>query len=121
MTPTDTLAAGPELDRIVAEQVLSLSVTTVDGLCERFISAGPNTDFGDWAAFEPSTNMAHAWELVEALRLRDKTLMIGPLFPDKWACACCGDGDWDALDWYSEATASTPLAICRAALKAVAS
>ncbi len=92
------LTAGPELDRIVAERVMGLTDASDD----------------DYRAWQPSTNIAHAWEVVERLRPTGARLILTDYGPD-----------WDAVfrrsdDTYECAQADTaPLAICLAALRAV--
>lgn len=85
----DELPAGPELDRLVAERVMGYSLYHYDkgdrgddywalldrDACAMVYSPRPGqyiTEFpSEVAAFvwwQPSTNIAHAWEVVERLR-----------------------------------------------------
>lgn len=111
------LPAGPELDRLIAEKVMGWEQ---DGL-------GYSIDGGkDYRhPFEPSTNIAHAWEAVECLRKQSKPIIVwaGEV---KYVAALLDENAHAFGDHYIDSrlngafSASTaPLAICRAALMAV--
>ena len=109
MTDHD-LQPGPELDRLVAEKVMGWKKwsTTGDHLWTAADSRVRSLRPEDAWAFNPSTNIAHAWEVVE--KLIDKDPNIGIDCDGNWACSL----------WNHVARADTaPHAICLAALKAV--
>lgn len=103
----DEMPPGADMDRAIARAVFGrdLWITSADEF------------------WEPSENIAHAWEVAEKLRLM--------VFPNKsgWAAAkarydSAGEGPshgetWidESLDHYAEASTAA-LAICRCALKA---
>lgn len=104
------LPAGPELDRLIAEKVMGWEH---DGL-------GYSIDCGkDYRhPFNPSINIAHAWEVVEKLDIVDHefTLLNSEgIWECGWRHYRLGfDSDWERSD-----SATAPLAICRAALRAI--
>lgn len=116
---------GPELDRLVAEKVMGWTGSNgeawkANGIATDYVVGG--ADLG----LHPSTNIAHAWEVVDHLRKTKKVhIIVWPDdvkdvyqaadfteqgFGDHWI-----DGDIDRL---SEAP-SAPHAICLAALRAI--
>ena len=107
---------GPELDRLIAEKVMGWRASS-SGLNER---GSPPDCWWDGernrlqAKWSPSTNIAHAWEVVKKLR----NIMVGPWGNSRWAVCAIQDGDWDCCDWFSVAD-TAPHAICLAALKSV--
>lgn len=135
MTDPATMPAGPEMDRLVAELVMQWNETTEDGVLirGRAMTWGEEP-VGRWdeednpravlVDFHPSSDLAHAWEVVERLEGTGWFLSLGR----------CTDGSglafadhrgwyWDAV--YDDAAAhnsgsglapTAPLAICRAAL-----
>lgn len=110
MTTTD-LPAGPELDRLVAEDVMEWFVEdSGDGM--PWFAVWPGDGTSRWvhqvAVWNPSTNMAHAWEVVERMRVHGS------------AAIQSGDFGWEVIFGGSVGIADTAqLAICRAALKAM--
>jgi hypothetical protein len=124
----DELPAGPELDRLVAEMVMGWQWG------KNRIDAGMDA-FGDWREahevegpirnpggyfvrhWSPSTDIAHAWEVVERMselgnplrHLSDGRSRIGYFF--------ARFGDSTEGNWPAE---TAPLAICRAAIVAQA-
>lgn len=108
------LPAGPELDRAIAEKVMG----------------GQRGD-----PFNPSTNIAHAWEVLEhCARHYGVFLRIGPAEADvftEYEAMALGshkseqygeDNGVPSLDhenWVEVAAATAPLAICLAALRGV--
>lgn len=156
---TDSLPAGPELDRLVAEKVMGFGD-------DDYIPPGrwhvrPN-GVDDW--FKPSTNIAHAWEVVEKMSHLCGTFKKGDGFfhvtfaesadhsegedcnptsgvPDDydgdadlepWSChvhvGAMGEqpdgvypASWDHGSRFCCKGPTAQVAICRAALKAVAS
>ena len=94
----DSLEAGPKLDALIAEKVMGGKL----GL--RGMGVSWDTVGYGWS---PSTSIADAWEVV----LKLQGFSIGKVGGSgEWCCSCYG----------GLASADTaPLAICRAALKAV--
>ena len=110
---------GPELDRIIAEKVMGWTVCVEPLICQ-----GCNTDTmldgngkvwhrGD--VWSPSTNIAHAFEVVEKVRLLDFPCSLQRNIKGEWFVEeYCGE----VCSILSRAD-SAPHAICLAALKAV--
>lgn len=104
-----------DLDSFVAEYVMGWK----DGEHPRrkILNDG---DFAPSSQFSPSTNIEHAWEVVEKM----KDLPYGPgdsnpIFELRiwWSS---GTQKWSCRTWFYEASAETaPMAICLVALKAV--
>ncbi len=105
----DSMPAGYEMDRMIGEKVMGFTYVS-----------------GHW---RPSNDIAQAWEVVEKLRSKGVTMIVFP-YRTGWVCSFIdGDIDCDRVshDFHyidcetaDTATADTPpLAICRAALKAV--
>ena len=88
---------GPELDRLIAEKVMGWPADEWHQSCN------------DCTKWSPSTNIAHAWEVVEKLR----NIMVGPWTHGRWAACAMQDGDWFSV------ADTAPHAICLAALKSV--
>lgn len=106
----DEMPADAELDRLVAEKIMGMKAE----VCLVASSSGdPRVCMvegrGHWS---PSLSMLHAWEVVEKLRALDRPVSIN-------------GGTHLSMPWVVQtlevkAYAKTaPLAICRAALKAV--
>jgi len=112
---------GRELDRAVAEKVMGwtrvdgyLPADTAwwDGEKERWLEPPNNQQC--WNEFQPSTDIAAAWEVVEKLVPKER----GHAVVIQW------NGEWCGVKFtqYSKKFTSArtaPLAISRAALKAV--
>lgn len=130
----DKLEAGRELDALVAEKVMGLNLTVIPETCpycDGYVSQNRDPGWcGSCGAYvnepEPySTDIAAAWEVVEKMRTWKGKGTLG--------CRACIeihsiDGSFEegenkpylAMIWGKEGIAKTaPLAICRAALKAV--
>lgn len=115
---TDKMAAGPELDRLVAERVMGVRVRKQSGRnrYELVIPGGVNqVDFVDpeapWSACPPySTSIAHAWEVVE--RMAPREMRMGRTEAGRYYV----NFDHQPMNAVAD---TAPLAICRAALKAV--
>jgi len=121
----DAMEAGREMDALVAELVMGW-------FCDRrgVYHSSPSDDslFGVlWSndgeecdLFEPSTDIAAAWQVVEKLLSKDYEVHIEV---DKDDCAVTIWHDPDNSSYWIEIAGadskSTPLAICRAALKVV--
>jgi len=137
------MEAGPELDRLVAENVMGwIAPTDIDGVrgwlrwCEeeqRYVWAGwwiespPTDENGEidpiWLlagdkVWSPSTDIADAWVVVQQLA-QGLELAIAGSPDDIWRVAACNPAE--SMPWpVIEAEAPTaPLAICRAALLTV--
>lgn len=119
------LPAGAELDRLVAERVMRWrkdaeshgQIVWRDTVANRNRTTSALDTYRDFA---PSTNIAHAWEVVEKLigSLPEGDLHIEHHGDTGWGVSSCyGGKHWD--DWVFAKT--LPLAICRAALKAMQS
>jgi hypothetical protein len=119
MTDYATMDAGPEMDLLIHEKVMGLSITELPGLTPGVIrlEAGAVNLVGPWRpdAARYSSDIAHAWEVVERLK-DDCNISIK-------------NDQGEVVEWYVEiqrlkpaysehsAGAETaPLAICRAAL-----
>ena len=130
MIDVSKLNAGPELDALIAEKVMgwrrSESSRWIDtnGNPTTYQSReGSNCRF----EFRPSTDIAAAWEVVEKLSDRFMASINQAHYRAKEGVV--RDGRWEvrfsSLDpasrafGLSELCLSTPLAICRAALRAV--
>ncbi len=117
----DEMPAGYDIDRLVAEKVMGWRTeetsATGDGDC-RVLQVYPN---GKWrgSSFVPSRYIAHAWEVVEKM-----PPTRGPR-ADSFAIMRTGEGwtagyhDGESFDNDCASADTAPLAICRAALKAV--
>jgi hypothetical protein len=117
------LPAGAELDRIVAERVMGWGWTTIhiaagsDALgewVEGHDQSGPVTYPGGYfprTAWHPSTNIAHAWEVVEGMRPR--TLLLDQISDTADWAAIFGEGCEPVMH-----APTAPLAIVLAALAA---
>jgi hypothetical protein len=119
-----TMEAGPEMDRLINEQVMGWEVRSTgmgDGSFYIVIGGDEvNTRRGD--DFRPSTDIAHAWEVVDHLNelgWEVEVLSWQTCRPERWT--------WSAMAQHRDRQQSTqrqradtaPLAICRAALLAV--
>lgn len=105
------LPAGPEMDRLIAEKVMGWTLNEdgnwIDGEGE-YRYPSPES-FAGLSAFGPSTNIAHAWQVVERMReiIRPSIEYV------------------DGLGWRADFETSygwgetAPLAICRAAIAAM--
>jgi len=120
----DTMPAGPEMDRLVAEKVMGWRLPDQDDSEYRWLDDHGNpTDYAvessyNWSVWSPSRNIAHAWEVVERLKMRsaDQDLHIEHHKDSGWGVSSCDPGS-GFEDW---TYAPTPmLAICRSALKSV--
>ncbi len=109
-----TMPAGPALDRLVAERVLGRPYRDPSGWEMQYEGAARD-------AF--STDIAHAWAVVEHLRAAGVKWEIADDYLD------AGAGSWFAMTEQTKAGAAcrvvgpyaetVPLAICRAALLAL--
>lgn len=118
------LEAGPEMDRMIATKVMGWERGKDYG---EFRWGRPFVDHSiEWwmdfddCPFSPSTNIAHAWEVVD--KMGNIVLFRGE---DRWHCAEMSYDDGFGDNWIDtpisgHASADTAgLAICRCALKAI--
>ena len=116
MTAPASLPAGPGLDRLVAEKVMGF-------VSEDYVPPGrwhcrPD---GREEWFQPSTNIAHAWEVVERLDAQGWDVVVINCTgchgeAGRWAADIVND-EHGAIGVHAD---TAPLAICLAALAAVA-
>jgi len=117
----DQMPAGPEMDRLVAEKVMGwrLDVAHPGQQIWRDLTANRNrttSHLESYRDFSPSTSIAHAWEMVEALKGFDVFLNLQVRENKCW----CSAEDYSGNELFSRFWAETAsLVICRAALKAV--
>ena len=121
--------AGRELDALVAEQVMRLSVVPL-ALCYEERNADDGRD--GWSGFycprcgvgesdshttcaaPYSTSIAAAWLVVEHLIIGKYCILVGS-FRGRWSVQITDNGNMVVI----QEAATAPLAICRAALKVV--
>ena len=138
----NTMEAGPEMDRLIAEKVMGWSIyhydkgergseywSLLDANCNAVDSGSPTfqTEFGSeadaFAMFQPSLYLIDAWQVVEHMtqttkeewEFRVTTTLHVAIFEFEGG----RDRPWRPGQYVGEAL-SLPLAICRAALVAVA-
>ena len=135
----DALHAGRELDALVAERVMGYTTSKMDGLPEtdRYIlwERVPLSDVGgiDRPLSHYSTSIADAWEVLEKIKAISLEAFTGLDFPDEcfvvawdrssknWVAGFHSIEGYEA-GWVSDCRSvadTAPLAICRAAIKAV--
>lgn len=126
------IPAGAVLDRFVAEKVMGWALCSSNGLTPWHWWEGDGVDalsdggqlFADCAgvpAWNPSEDIAHAWEVIERMKAlhgvwaieEDEAVQDGEEFG--WQAEVLIQGDRA----YRARGATAPLAICRAALAAV--
>jgi hypothetical protein len=107
-TNIDTLSAGRELDALVAEKVMGWTIYD-DGIMDQ--GAKGRTWASEW---HPSTDIAAAWEVVEKVQQATGCSAVVQKHARAYECWFIGSGQKET-QWADTA----PLAICRAALKAV--
>lgn len=102
----DKLEAGSDLDRLVAERVMWLKFISIHQWLGWYQDAGKG---------HYSTNIAHSWEVVEQLKHLQPEICGVKVSSNEtmWRC------DFELADMVAEYAETAPLAICRAALKAV--
>lgn len=95
------LPAGPKLDRLIAEKVMGWTVTGAPSLgeCRKgqwfwnkmsrvFLREG---DYGDCEIWSPSTNIVHAWVVVEKMQENKY----------KFCLSNENEANWSALFYYT--------------------
>ena len=129
----DKMEAGPEMDALVAERVMVW--TKIDTWHGEPLAEGWNGFWdGEWIVWTerplsdeedqskpwtPSTDISAAWPVVEKLQSMEITIRFHPQHRGPWKVTLFGlDGD---LTFITEFADTAPLAICRAALKAMES
>lgn len=122
----DNLGAGVTLEILVAEQVMGLeNVCNCTGLSD-YTNDECNACGGAYRG-EYSTDMEAAWEVVERLRPLQVRIENAHGRKQVWGCVFYdrdggSDGFWPELKTVHQEVSvaeSAPIAICRAALKAV--
>ena len=124
----DKMEAGREMDALVAELMgwtvnkelktftTWVAITSGDDWCGIRPLCG--TTKGVWGNWSPSTDISAAWPVVEKLQSMEITIRFHPQHRGPWKVTLFGlDGN---LTFITEFADTAPLAICRAALKAVA-
>ena len=124
MTDIDTLQAGPELDALVAEKVMGWAFA--DGCWNEPSGprrAHPRSVYNHFPYY--STDIAAAWEVIE--KLPGPGIALFKTYNGGWQArtkVCNYPGSMHVIEndccIFSDAP-TAPLAICRAALKAVQS
>ena len=112
----DNLEAGERLDSLISEKVMGIRWPGV------FYDGHPDSHFYNRRAY--STSIADAWLVVEKLRQMQRTITLSTLgvLPDSLRWGCNVLRGVRQLETITQAVGDTaPLAICRAALKAIAS
>ena len=131
------MQAGRELDALVAEKVMGWGGVREgysEGSAElRFIGKPPNGMDSKYPVPMYSTDIAAAWEVLEKIKAVNLEKFTGLDFPDECFVVAWdrSSKDWEAgfhsidgydAGWVSDCrsnAATAPLAICRAARKAV--
>ncbi len=107
----DDMPAGIDMDLAIG-RLLGYEFREFPGFPGRYHITG-NPFFNDTVDWSPSTNIAHAFEVIEDTDAVCDIILWA--VEDGWCCAL----DFDALSAGDITAADTaPLAICRAALKA---
>jgi hypothetical protein len=118
----DKMPEGREMDALIAEKVMGLNVKPVfhpknelkfmPGFVWRYEDAWEHPEIKDY-----STDIAKAWEVVEKLNTH---IIIERLeYREDWYCEISGISNSAGEQLHSTTAPTAPLAICRAALKAV--
>lgn len=119
-----SLPAGPELDRLIAEKVMGWTAYIDDpSLLGTDVYVVDVSNPKDHRLFQPSTNIAHAWEVVAAMeapnlqRIESDCIIDGdggdiPIH-QHWLCSC-ESRDGKTIKAIGD---TAPLAICLAALQ----
>lgn len=119
----DNMQAGRELDWDIAEQIFGFNIFREK--TDNKLYVGHSRLRHEWQELPGySTDIAAAWLVVEKLRQMQRTVTLGTLgvLPEPLSWGCNIFRGLRQLETVTQAVADTaPLAICRAALKAVAS
>ena len=135
----DEMPAGRDMDRLVHKALgreteyrcfvdrLEGDETCVVDLDDCFVATLLNTekktypnDCEHWKAVDPpeySTDIYAAWEAIETIKQK-WNIYVGTIANEQWVCvlSCTENNDYISYDSFGE---NAPLAICRAALKAI--
>jgi hypothetical protein len=117
------IAAGPELDAQIAEKVMAwhledeyfwVNATAIVA----YATDEPPFSGGRGPRFSPSTDIAHAWKVVEFIKRERgwRVSLVSSVDGGEWTCAFFGTGNPLLGGAGSTSAKSAPLAICRAAL-----
>lgn len=120
------MQAGSDMDELVAQKVMGLERHGIgwydkDGLCHSYTHDYADVrGYQERAIWRPSTRIDNAWFVVEAMMGKGAAVSI-----QHWDGLTCPDTIWEVSfaspGFRGEACCHTaPLAICRAALRAVA-
>ncbi len=117
--------AGQELDALVATEVMGWRRTITGTLCDSWVDArGWPTGWGDYdgeRVFEPSTDIAAAWQVVERLNTLGYDVQVDSYeHGTMWSAILYKGlrGEGEQIEGPTTFT-TAPHAICLAALKAV--
>lgn len=105
-----TMEAGEALDRLVAERVMGWEPREDGYYWHRYTQECP------MRSWSPSTNIAHAWEVVECMRSRQNQFDVHLFGEYGTAFTCvfaCGPARFDGR------APTAQLAICHAAVNAI--
>jgi hypothetical protein len=118
----NAMQAGPQLDFLIGTKVMGWRLEcfadakqTPIGWVDKDVTKYIATP--EWS---PSTNIAHAWQVVEALELRGG--LISQMYSQGgcWSVGIEPDPGSGLTPCYRAVGETAPLAICRAALEAMA-
>jgi len=107
------LEPGPELDRLVAEQVMRWRLD--EDWQEWFDAQGHSQGWQE--DFKPSADIAAAMEVVNKLLPRYNISIYSGRYPIRWFVQIVAVEDWETKALVEDE--NLPLAICRAALLAM--
>ena len=109
----DKMEAGPEMDARVATDIMKWTAERKPGLPHLWLP--PGHFISGW---QPSKDISAAWLVVEKMRELGWNLEIGVSFHDAntYAVCCWKDPIYDDEHYIAD---TAPVAICRAALKAM--
>ena len=143
----DKMGAGPELDLLIAEKVMGYPIIDVTPPCDHNVTPyvthiavfsptqihyhralGNEKQNYMWGIWQPSTDIAQAWEVVE--KLRDSFHYVSIIFAHEGNFQVQDPRYSISISEFDEklnqrievglnAAPTAPLAICRAALKAI--
>lgn len=131
MNMPNELPAGPELDRLIAEKVMGWTwhddeSLRLGGLWVNESGVGaepPSVSDQEYmpSTWQPSTSIAHAWEVVERMepQLRIQPGGHTPYYAIMRSQGGYVAGYWTDINWMTSPADTAPLAICRAALQAL--
>lgn len=127
MTNIDTIDPGPDLDRLIAEKVIGWKQSRIEPLApgEIRLGAGSVNIIGEaWESTPPeySTDIALAWEVVDNMKDNYEFHIENDQGEQyEWMVTIMSLVDGSFGNRVCAEAETAPLAICRAALKAVSS